>query len=65
MLAYAKGWQGQIKSRAADKEGGDKLQKEAQALDPNYSKATGIPDQNLFIPPDQIPHGFIYFSRPF
>lgn len=65
MLAYAKGWQGQIKSRSGDKEGGDKLREEAKALDPNYSKATGVPGQNLFIPPDQIPRGFSYYTRPF
>ena len=65
MLAYAKGSLARIKSHAGDKEVADKLDKEARSLDPNYSKATGIPDQNLFIPPDQIPRGFVYFTRPF
>ena len=65
MLAYAKGSLGRIKSHVGDKEYANKLLKEAKALDPNFSKATGIPDQNLFIPPDQIPRGFDYFTRPF
>jgi tetratricopeptide (TPR) repeat protein len=65
MLAYAKGSLGRIKSHMGDTEIANKLRKEAEALDSNYSKATGIPDQNLFIPPNQIPHGFVYFTRPY
>jgi tetratricopeptide (TPR) repeat protein len=65
MLAYAKGSLGRIKSHTGDKELANKLGNEAKLLDPSFSKATGIPDQNLFIPPEQIPHGFVYFTRPF
>jgi len=65
MLAYAKVGLGRIKSHVGDKELANKLLKEAKALDPNLSKASGIPDQNLFILPDQIPRGFVYFTRPF
>jgi len=65
MLAYAKGSLGRIKAHTGDRELANKLLKEAKALDPNFSKATGVPDQNLFIPPDQIPRGFVYFTRPF
>ncbi|MBC8206248.1 MAG: hypothetical protein ISR85_04145 [Kiritimatiellales bacterium] len=65
MRAYAKFSLGRIKSHMGDTEPANKLREKANALDPNCSKASGIPDQNLYIPPDQIPHGFVYFSRPF
>ncbi len=65
MLAYTKFGMGRIKSHMGDMENANALREEATALDPNYSQASGIPDQNLFIPPDQIPHGFVYFTRPF
>ena len=38
---------------------------ETNTLVPYYSKTTGLPNQNLFIPPDQIPPGLVYFTLPF
>lgn len=63
--AWAKGHLAMVEFQTGDKESGDKLRKEAETLDPNYSKATAIPGKILFTPPDEIPRGFSYFSRPF
>ncbi len=65
MKAYAIGGLSRVLFPAGQRERADELQVMAMTLDPNYSKATGIPDQNLFIPPSEIPHGFSYFSRPY
>jgi tetratricopeptide (TPR) repeat protein len=65
MKAYAKGGLARILSHSGDKERANQIRKEAEALDPNFSKASGIPDQNLYIPLDQIPRGFTYFYRLF
>ncbi|MCK4654678.1 MAG: hypothetical protein KAU01_09545 [Candidatus Cloacimonetes bacterium] len=65
LKAYITGQLAMIKLRTGDKEGGNKLKEEAKALDPNYSKAFGIPGQILFDPPDEISRVHTYFFRPF
>ena len=65
LKAYVIGQLAMIKLHTGDKEGGNKLKEEAKALDPNYSKAFGIPGQILFDPPDEISHVHTYFFRPF
>jgi len=54
-----------IKFYRGDKENGNKLNKEAMNLDPNYSKAFGTPCQILFDPPDEISRVYEYFFGPF
>lgn len=44
---------------------GKALFKEAEALDPYFSKATGSPSPDLFIRPDEISHNHRYLFRPF
>jgi len=64
MKAYVKGQLAMIKSRTGDQENGKKLEEEAKALDPNYSKAFGVPGQILFDPPDKICRVYTPFFRP-
>ncbi len=65
LKAYITGQLAMIKLRTGDKEGGNKLREEAKALDPNYSKAFGIPSQILFNPPNKISRVHNFFFRPF
>jgi hypothetical protein len=64
MRAYALGVQSRYLSHSGRKEQGDALLKQAQALDPYFSKATGAPSPDLFIRPDEISHYHRYLFRP-
>ncbi|MFH2048331.1 MAG: hypothetical protein ABIJ12_02705 [bacterium] len=48
-----------------NKEQGEKLVKEAEALDKYYSKASAIPDSDLFVKPEVEPHNHTYLFQPF
>jgi tetratricopeptide (TPR) repeat protein len=65
MRAYALGVRAKYKFLSGDKEEGQALFKEAEALDPYFSKATGSPGPDLFIRPDEISHNHRYLFRPF
>jgi len=65
MLAYAIGVRGKFKFFSGEQEQGQKLIKEAEALDPYFSKATGAPRKELFIPPGEILKNHRYLMRPF
>jgi len=65
MLAYAIGVRAKYKFFSGDKEQGQALFKEAEALDPYFSKATGAPHPYLFIPPGEISQNHRYLMRPF
>jgi tetratricopeptide (TPR) repeat protein len=65
LKAWATGWLGRLKSNAGNKEEGENLLKQAETLDPLYSKATAIPSQDLFTPPDEIPYYHSYMFQPF
>lgn len=65
MLAYALGVQSKYKSHSGDKELGQTLIKRANALDPHFSKATGAPIPDLFIPPGKVSENHRYLARPF
>ena len=64
MQAYALGVQYKYKAHSGNKEGADEILKKAEALDPYFSKATGAPNPDLFIPPDEISHNHRYLFRP-
>jgi tetratricopeptide (TPR) repeat protein len=64
MRAYALGVQYKYKAHAGQKEQADALLKQAQALDPYFSRATGAPSPDLFTPPDEISHYHRYLFRP-
>jgi tetratricopeptide (TPR) repeat protein len=65
LKAFVLGTLAKISFQTGDQDTGERLNKEAMALDPNYSKAFGIPGQILFDPPDEISHFHAWFSRPF
>jgi tetratricopeptide (TPR) repeat protein len=65
MLAYALGVRGKYKFISGDQEQGQKLIKEAETLDPYFSRATGAPSPDLFIPPGEISKNHRYLMRPF
>ena len=65
MQAYALGVQSKYKSASGDKEQGRELIKRAKALDPYFSKATGAPGPDQFIPPSEISQNHRYLTRPF
>jgi len=48
-----------------NKEKGKEMMEKANALDPYFSKASGVPSQAMFVAPDQIVLGHGYFFRPF
>ena len=64
MRAYALGVQYKYKLHSGHKEQADELLKQANALDPYFSKATGAPNPDLFIPPDEISRNHRYLFRP-
>ena len=65
MLAYAIGVRAKYKFFSGDNEQGQALFKEAEALDPYFSKATGAPFPYFFIPPGEISQNHRYLMRPF
>ncbi len=65
LKAYALGLLSRVKRGLGDNTGAEELSEEAEAVDPYYSKASGIPSLNLFVPPDEISYNHSYFSRPF
>lgn len=65
LKAWATGWLGRLKSNAGNKEDGEELAKQAESIDPYYSKATAIPSADLFIPPGEIPYTHSYLFQPF
>ncbi len=65
MLAYALGVRSKYKSFSGDKEQGQALFKQAEALDRYFSKATGAPHPDLFIPPGEVSQNHRYLMRPF
>jgi cytochrome c-type biogenesis protein CcmH/NrfG len=65
MLAYAIGVRAKYKSFSGDREQGQALFKQAEALDPYFSKATGAPYPDLFIPPGKISENHRYLMRRF
>ncbi|RPI71994.1 MAG: hypothetical protein EHM47_09115 [Ignavibacteriales bacterium] len=65
MLAYSVGVRGKFKFFLGDQEQGQTLIKEAETLDPYFSKATGAPSEELFIPPGENSKNHRYLMRPF
>ena len=63
--AYALGVLSKYKSRSGDKEQAKELIKRAKTLDPYFSKATGAPDPDQFIPPTEVSQNHMYLTRPF
>jgi len=65
MQAYALGVQSKYKRHMGNVEQAQALVNRAKALDPYFSKATGSPNPDLFIPPGEISQNHGYLMRPF
>ncbi|MFC1572066.1 tetratricopeptide repeat protein [Candidatus Eisenbacteria bacterium] len=65
MKAYALEMLAKVKRGAGDQEEKERLRKEAQALDPHHSKATGSPGLVLFMSPGTILQDHRYLARPY
>jgi tetratricopeptide (TPR) repeat protein len=65
MQAYALGVQSKYKAHGGDHEQGQALVQRAKALDPYFSKATGSPHPDLFIPHGETSRNHRYLTRPF
>ena len=65
LKAYALGLLANVKWGLGDNKGAEELIEEAKAIDPYFSKASGVPPLVLFAKPDEISHHHAYFSRPF
>ena len=65
LKAYALGLLANAKLGLGDNEGAEELIEEAEAIDPYFSKASGVSPLVLFAEPDEISHFHAYFSRPF
>ncbi len=65
MQAYALGVQSKYQSHLGHKEQGKALFDKAKTLDPYFSKATGCPIPDLFIPPGTISQAHRYLARPY
>lgn len=65
LKAYAKGLLVIIERFSGNQAEAEKLQAEATSLDPYFSKASGLPEMLLFVPPDKIVRHYSSFFRPF
>jgi tetratricopeptide (TPR) repeat protein len=61
LKAYATGWLGQTEMFLGNQTEAEKRIEEAKAMDPYFSRASGIPTLLLFDPPDQISHHYFSF----
>ncbi len=65
LKAFALGILGRAKMQRNDQAKSRELLEQAQKLDPYYSKAWGVPDPDLFIPPGEISHSHRYLFLPY
>jgi len=67
MRAWALGKLSMFKSYSGQEEEAKRLMNEATALDPSFSKATGLPAFDLYVPPGELYDSgdYVSFLRPF
>lgn len=65
MRAYALGVKSKYKWASGDEEQRAALIEQAVALDPYFSKMTGQPNPDLFIPPTEVSRNHRYLTRPY
>jgi tetratricopeptide (TPR) repeat protein len=65
MRAFALGVEFHILSMMGDEAGAQKVREAAEESDPYFSKATGVPGAELFVPPDEVPYAYRPLLRPF
>jgi len=65
LKTYAMGLLVRVNMFLGNQEQAEKLMGEAKALDPYFSRASGVPILLLFDPPDKISHHYFSFFSPF
>jgi tetratricopeptide (TPR) repeat protein len=65
LKTYAMGLLVRVNMFLGNQEQAEKLMAEAKALDPYFSRASGVPLLLLFDPPDKITHHYFSFFSPF
>jgi tetratricopeptide (TPR) repeat protein len=65
LKAFALGIESRVVSMMGDEAGAKELAEAAEAVDPFYSKATGTPDADMFVPPEEVPTTHRRLFRPF
>jgi tetratricopeptide (TPR) repeat protein len=65
LKAFATRHLAMVRRGLGDEEETKKLLEEADTIDPNYSRAFGVPTPDLWIPPGQISHNHRSLFRPF
>lgn len=65
LKAFALNFLSRIKRMMGDQEGAEELLEEAKNIDPYYSRATGVPTPDLFVPLGEISSNHRYLFRPF
>jgi tetratricopeptide (TPR) repeat protein len=65
LKAYALGLMAKLNYAQGKEAEGDKWLEEAKAADAYFSKASGIPIADLFVPPDEISHNHSYLFQMF
>jgi tetratricopeptide (TPR) repeat protein len=65
LKAFALNLWSRIKRGMGDQEGADELREKAETIDPYYSKATGVPTPDLWVPLGEISHNNRYLFWPF
>ena len=63
--AYANGFMALIRMLAGDDKGRNEYQESASAIDPFYSRATGMPSEMLYCRPDEVKIQYESFFNPF
>ena len=63
MKAYAMGLLAKVKQRSGQSDEAERLRKEAKAMDPHHSRATGSPPVELFAPPSELSQDHQYLAR--
>lgn len=65
LQAYAMGMLARLKFISGKETEGKELKAKAEAIDPYFSMASGIPNPELFVPLGRIPHNHTYLFQPF
>jgi hypothetical protein len=65
LKSYAMGLQMRCEMFLGNQAEAEKLMEQAKALDPYFSRASGVPTLLLFDRPDEISHHFFSFFSPF
>jgi len=65
LKAFALNLLSRIKGGLGDQEGADELRTKAETIDPYYSRASGVPTPDLWVPIGEISHNNRYLFFPF